>query len=95
LAVDGRSRDGACPYTISSYLDLQNEAPNNPRRWGYLTQTLTKASVSLRSAKLRLLEAEELIALAGSDNVKADVDKALSYVGKVLQEIDRKVARSA
>jgi hypothetical protein len=54
-----------------------------------MSTKLTRASVNLRSAKLHLEEAEELVAAAGANDVKTDIDKALSRVDRVIERIGR------
>jgi hypothetical protein len=53
---------------------------------------LTKVSVNLRSAKLRLQKAEQLIATAGDLDTKNDIDKAISHVESAIKRIDRQSA---
>ena len=50
----------------------------------------TRASVSLRSAKLRLDEAAQLIATAGDVNAKADIASVRLQVDRIIAEIDQR-----
>lgn len=58
----------------------------------YMSNKLTKISVTLRSAKFRLQEAELLIAAAGGLDIKEDIDQAISRVEGMIERIDRQNA---
>ena len=49
---------------------------------------LNQISVLLRSAKLRLIQAEELVAASGVVDSKADTGKALSYIESALRKVE-------
>lgn len=51
---------------------------------------LNQISVLLRSAKLRLIQAEELVAASGVVDSKADTGKALSYIESALRKVENR-----
>jgi hypothetical protein len=53
-----------------------------------VADALKQISVLLRSAKLRLTQAEELVAASGVVDTKADTGKALSYIESALRKVE-------
>lgn len=55
-----------------------------------MADALNQISVLLRSAKLRLVQAEELVAASDVADTKADTGKALSYIGSALRKVENR-----
>ena len=55
-----------------------------------MTDIVKQISVSLRSARLRFLEAKDLTAMAGFAGASIEIGKALTDAENVLLEIDRR-----